>query len=808
MANMATPASTTEFLDLVRKSGIYTADGLGKALGEIELPEDPVKSAAVMVRQGLLSSFQAKLLLNGRYRGFKLGPYVIRDQIGQGGMGTVYLAEHGQLRRKVAVKVLAPQDKAHQVAVERFLREARSAAALDHPNIVRIHDVGQHGEVHYLVMEYVEGQTLDQLVDKAGPIACGRAVEYMTQAAAGLQHAYEKGFVHRDIKPGNLMLAKDGTVKILDMGLARTFDGEDKLTEVLDAGAVVGTADYISPEQAMNAPGLDIRADIYSLGASFFTLVTGRPPFEGTTTQKLLQHQMKSPPSLATLDRTFPAGLAEVVAKMLAKKPEDRYTTPADVIYALTNWLPTSARLTESLSRTNLAKPPHQRNTVSEAAGGSTRNLPRAAAAAAPKQSRRGLLLAVGGGGVLALAAVGVLALAGAFSGGKPKADGVVKGGPAPNPVTPAVPPSVSPAPKPPAGGTPTTPPAPGANAVMTYDLEPALFRDFAVKGTWAPSPDGPGGRLETADKPTPPTGWLAEGGAAGPVEFGVADVAGTKAVGVTSGGPPAVLVSQKFGCPSFKANIQIEYHTPKGSGPVTLRMRPIDPKKPTYEVGKLEPSDDGYSSQDVYIEMKGDNQGKLELVTEGKAGAAVWVRGFTVRDPVGPSDRKLYKLDLAQSQAVAKRAVRDGDAVKVVDTKGGGKLPPGWTLRVGKDTEGEFFLDGPPGKLALGCKTLTGTADVSLVSPEVAAGKDLFVRVLYQTDPGAAGMTVRWRPKGGEPVPLVKWPATGGEWLWVSVKKPVGAGPGNIEVLASGEPGLGVRVREFLAFDPPAGSN
>ena len=804
---MATPASTTELLDLVKKSGIYTADGLDRALSEIELPEDPVKSAAVLVRQGLLSQFQAKLLLNGRYRGFKLGPYIIRDQIGQGGMGTVYLAEHGQLRRKVAVKVLAAQDKAHQVAVERFLREARSAAALDHPNIVRIHDVGQHGEVHYLVMEYVEGQTLDQIVDKAGPIACGRAVEYMTQAAAGLHHAYEKGFVHRDIKPGNLMLAKDGTLKILDMGLARSFETNDKLTEVLDAGAVVGTADYISPEQAMNAPGLDIRADIYSLGASFFTLVTGKPPFEGTTTQKLLQHQMKSAPSLATLDRTFPAGLSEVVAKMLAKKPEDRFSTPADVINALAPWLPNSARVVESISRTNLNKSPGMRNTLNEVVTGRTRNLTKAAeAAAVTKRSNKTLVYAGAGGGLLALLVVGGLALSGVFSGGG-KPDPVVKGGPAvsPQPTPPVVPPSPGPKPSP----GPATPTPPGANAVMVYDLEPALFKDFSLKGTWTPASDGVGGRLEGGDKSgpgAPPDGWLAEAAAPGEVTFATADVAGTKAVGVTSGGPPAVLVTQKFGCPSGKGVAQVEYHTPKGSGPVTLRLRPLKKDMPAYEVGRLEPSDDGFSSQEVEFQFRGSNEGKLELVTEGKAGAAVWVRGFTMRDPQGPAERKLYKLDLRASQAVAKKGRREGDGVKFFDTRGAGKLPPGWTPRIAAaGTDGEFFLDGPPSKLALGCKTLDGAAAVSLASPDVTAGREVFVRVLYQTDPGASGLTVQWRPKGGEPVTVVRWPATNGEWLWVSAKKQVAAGPGNIELVGGGEPRLGVRVREFLAFDPPA---
>ena len=337
----AAPATSTDFLELVRNSGVLppaTVDGLSN------LPAEPTACAAALIAKGHITKFQAKLLLSGRYKGFKLGQYIVREQIGQGGMGAVYLAEHETLRRKVALKVLsAPKDsKDGQLALERFLREARSAAALDHPNIVRLHDVGQNAGTHYLVMEYVDGQTLEELLQKGGPITPSRAVGYIAQAAAGLQQAFDKGFVHRDIKPGNLMLTKDGTVKILDMGLARPTDNnsaDNKVTELLDKGAVVGTADFISPEQAMNGK-IDIRSDIYSLGATFFSLVTGAPPFSGSTTQKLIQHQLKEAPTLATLDRTFPHGLSLVVSKMLEKKADHRYQTPAEVIQALAEWLP------------------------------------------------------------------------------------------------------------------------------------------------------------------------------------------------------------------------------------------------------------------------------------------------------------------------------------------------------------------------------------------------------------------------------------------------------------------------------------
>jgi serine/threonine protein kinase len=297
----------------------------------------------------------------------------MQDMLGRGGMGAVYLAEHLELHRKVAIKVLVPgKDEDQRLALERFQREARAAAALDHPNIVRIFDVARHAETPYLVMEYVEGKTLQQILDKEGPLPYPTAAEHIAQAAAGLQHAFEKGFVHRDIKPGNLMRDRSGVVKILDMGLARSSSAKDRLTEQLDQGSVVGTADFIAPEQGLNQSGVDIRADIYSLGATFFALIIGKPPFEGNTTQKLLQHQLRSAPTLASLDSTLPSGLSAVASKMLAKKPEDRYQTPAEVIAALAPWMGNSARILAGLSRTSLGQGADLQATLSRIARGSS----------------------------------------------------------------------------------------------------------------------------------------------------------------------------------------------------------------------------------------------------------------------------------------------------------------------------------------------------------------------------------------------------------------------------------------------------
>jgi serine/threonine protein kinase len=350
------PSTSTELIDLIGKSGIVPSEKLA-GVSDLSLPPDPRKAAAALVAQGIVTKFQATQLLSGRHKGFRIGGYTVLDLLGRGGMGAVYLAEHLALHRKVAIKVLVPgKEDDQKLATERFQREARSAAALDHPNIVRIFDVARHNDVPYLVMEYVEGESLQQVIDRDGAIPYTTACEYIAQAAAGLQHAFEKGFIHRDIKPGNLIRDNTGTIKILDMGLARSSNPNDKLTAQLDKGAVVGTADFIAPEQAINTQSIDIRADIYSLGASLFSLIIGKPPFDGNTTQKLLQHQLRSAPSLISKDATLPKGLSDVVEKMLAKKPEDRYRTPAEVIGALTPWMASSARTLVGISCTSLVE--------------------------------------------------------------------------------------------------------------------------------------------------------------------------------------------------------------------------------------------------------------------------------------------------------------------------------------------------------------------------------------------------------------------------------------------------------------------
>ena len=341
---MPPPATSDEFVDLVLKSGVVDETRLRSHLQQLRergnYPSDPSKLAGLLVHDALLTYFQADQILQGKWKRFSIGKYKVLERLGTGGMGQVFLCEHKVMKRRVAVKVLPAAKAQDPAALERFYREARAVAALDHPNIVRAYDIDQDGGLHFLVMEYVDGINLQDLVKKVGPLDITRACHYIYGAAVGLQHAHEMGLVHRDIKPGNILVDRSGVVKILDMGLAKFFhDDDDKLTKKYDEN-ILGTADYLAPEQALDSHTVDIRADIYSLGATFYFLLTNQPLFaEGTVAQKLLWHQTREPIPLRSIRPDVPQELADLIAKMMAKDPAQRFQIPAEVMAALTPWV-------------------------------------------------------------------------------------------------------------------------------------------------------------------------------------------------------------------------------------------------------------------------------------------------------------------------------------------------------------------------------------------------------------------------------------------------------------------------------------
>jgi serine/threonine protein kinase len=261
--------------------------------------------------------------------------YRVEQLLGAGGMGAVYRAYHRVMERPVALKVISPGLLTRPAVVERFTREIKAAARLSHPNIVAALDAEQAGGVHFLVMEYVEGTDLARLVQQRGPLPVALACEYVRQAALGLQHAHERGLVHRDIKPSNLMLTAGGQVKVLDFGLA-LLASETAAGDLTSTGVVMGTADYIAPEQADDPHRADIRADLYSLGCTLYFLLTGQPPFpEGNFMQKVIAHSQSTPRPLTDFRNDLPPGLEQALGRMMAKGPAQRYQTPGEAARAL-----------------------------------------------------------------------------------------------------------------------------------------------------------------------------------------------------------------------------------------------------------------------------------------------------------------------------------------------------------------------------------------------------------------------------------------------------------------------------------------
>jgi serine/threonine protein kinase len=330
---------TAVFLDQLRECQLLERSQLDDlSRSSISKSDDSALIARELVQKKWLTSFQVTQLLQGKGTELRVGPYRLLDRLGEGGMGFVYKAYHQQMGRTVALKVIRKEKLNNAIAIRRFQQEIRVISQLSHPNIVTAFDAGQAGENQYFAMEYVEGVDLARMVKKNGPLPLSEACDYVRQAALGLQHAQEHGLVHRDIKPGNLMLANKGSIiKILDMGLVRLESPSEAVSNgITQVGTVVGTPDYLAPEQAKDSRTVDIRADLYSLGCSLYYLLVGQPPFKAQSLPEvLLKHQTEPPPAVEVYRPDVPMGVQTIIRKLLAKRPEERYQTPAELAAAL-----------------------------------------------------------------------------------------------------------------------------------------------------------------------------------------------------------------------------------------------------------------------------------------------------------------------------------------------------------------------------------------------------------------------------------------------------------------------------------------
>jgi serine/threonine-protein kinase len=296
----------------------------------------PALLAEDLVLKRWLTLYQVTEIFRGRARGLVLGKYLLLERLGAGGMAVVFKAQHRRLRRTDALKVVRPERLADPRVLPCFLHEAQAAARLSHPNVVTVYDAGEAGGRLFLAMEYVEGTDLERLVQGGGPLPVARACAYARQAALGIQHAHDRGLVHRDLKPSNLLLAADrDVVKVVDFGMA-LLPRLPRKAAAAAARTVMGTPDYLAPEQAADPWKVDGRADVYALGCTLYFLLAGRPPFPGGSAEdKLRRHREARPTRLERLRPDVPPGLARVVRHTLRKRPASRIPTLQVVAEAL-----------------------------------------------------------------------------------------------------------------------------------------------------------------------------------------------------------------------------------------------------------------------------------------------------------------------------------------------------------------------------------------------------------------------------------------------------------------------------------------
>jgi len=333
-------STVNEFLSALEKSKLLGSEQLIAAQRLAGESPDAAALAKILVRENLVSRWQAGTLLGlGQRAQLRLGKYKLIQRLGKGGMGTVFLAEHVTMNRRVALKIVPRSIAEDRASLDRFFAEARAIAALDHPNIVRAYSVDNEMDRYFIVMEFVDGQDLQRIVEINGPLDFEHAADYIRQAAEGLAHAHAHNLVHCDIKPANLLVNHQGVIKILDLGLAR-LNQSDEPRGASAGEPAFGTVDYMAPEQALGTANFDHRADIYSLGCTLYFLLTGHPPFpEGTLAQRIVKHQTQEPRDILLERPNTPPKLVKICKQMMGKEPESRYQSIQEVSAALAPWL-------------------------------------------------------------------------------------------------------------------------------------------------------------------------------------------------------------------------------------------------------------------------------------------------------------------------------------------------------------------------------------------------------------------------------------------------------------------------------------
>lgn len=336
-------ANSTEsvFRNRALLSGLVDREELDRAEAKLRESSDDASGGVTderlseyLVTNEIITAYQADQLRAGRTK-LNLGPYIVTDFIGQGGMGQVFKAEHKVMGRECAVKVL-PFNRSTPEAIATFNREIRTQAKLDHPNLVHAYDAGHDGNVHYLVTEFVPGTDLRRLVRAEGPLTIQQAASIIMQSALALEYAHERGLIHRDMKPGNILVTPDGAAKVSDLGLANFMNDEE---EDPRAGKIVGTADYLAPEQIRNPHDINQASDIYSLGCTLYYAVTGKVPFPGgTPSSKAKRHLEETPWHPRRFNAEVTEEFVEVIADMMEKDPGDRRLTASEVVSRLENW--------------------------------------------------------------------------------------------------------------------------------------------------------------------------------------------------------------------------------------------------------------------------------------------------------------------------------------------------------------------------------------------------------------------------------------------------------------------------------------